>query len=206
MESLKKQHRLSSKAKLRFSIPVPHPETTRKLITRLDQYEYIWCKRAIQWSQQGNTQAYFNLVSRIGNGLVWYLFIFTIPVTFGSAGFFVSMLMAATGAMNALGYRVIKHHIGRERPYVTFAGLYCGTPPLDRYSFPSGHTLHATTFTIIACFFFPIMTWILLPLALSIALSRVVLGLHYPSDVAMATILGIISAMLAIMVSTQFTL
>ena len=62
--------------------------------------------------------------------------------------------------------------------------------PLDEFSFPSGHTLHAVTFTLIAIAWFPALAWILLPFAASVALSRVVLGLHYPSDVLAASVIG----------------
>jgi len=62
--------------------------------------------------------------------------------------------------------------------------------PLDEFSFPSGHTLHAVTFTIIALAYAPLLAPLLLPFALLVAASRVVLGLHYPSDVLAATLIG----------------
>ncbi|HEV7631790.1 MAG TPA: phosphatase PAP2 family protein, partial [Steroidobacteraceae bacterium] len=65
-----------------------------------------------------------------------------------------------------------------------------GAVPLDRFSFPSGHTLHAVSFTLIASMAFPLLALLLVPLALLIALSRVVLGLHYPSDVLAGALLG----------------
>ncbi len=37
----------------------------------------------------------------------------------------------------------------RERPFVRHGEIVCGTAPLDRYSFPSGHTLHAVSLTIL---------------------------------------------------------
>jgi undecaprenyl-diphosphatase len=65
-----------------------------------------------------------------------------------------------------------------------------GTRALDRYSFPSGHTLHAVSFTILAVHSFPELAWLLVPFAALIAASRVVLGLHYPSDVAAGALIG----------------
>jgi len=63
--------------------------------------------------------------------------------------------------------------------------------PLDEFSFPSGHTLHAVAFTVVALAYYPALAPLLLPFTASVAASRVVLGLHYPSDVLAATGIGI---------------
>ena len=62
---------------------------------------------------------------------------------------------------------------------------------LDRYSFPSGHTLHAVCFTTLVVGEFP-DPWalLLIPFSLLVAISRVTLGLHYPSDVLAGGALG----------------
>jgi undecaprenyl-diphosphatase len=63
-------------------------------------------------------------------------------------------------------------------------------PPLDEFSFPSGHTLHAVSFTIVALGWFPLLAPLLVPFTALVAASRVVLGLHYPSDVIAAIGIG----------------
>ena len=92
-------------------------------------------------------------------------------------------VMALTGALGVLIYALLKRVFVRERPFITHAGHRPRGAPLDRYSFPSGHTLHAVSFTWQAGAHFPELLLVLLPLAALIAASRVVLGLHYPSDV-----------------------
>ena len=62
--------------------------------------------------------------------------------------------------------------------------------PLDEFSFPSGHTLHAVGFTLVVSQFYPVAGLVLWPFCASVALSRGVLGLHYPSDVLAAIALG----------------
>jgi undecaprenyl-diphosphatase len=64
------------------------------------------------------------------------------------------------------------------------------TAPLDRYSFPSGHTLHAVCYTEMLATYQPQLLWVVLPFAASVAASRVVLGLHYPSDVLAGGLIG----------------
>ena len=78
----------------------------------------------------------------------------------------------------------------RERPFISFQAIDCVVPPLDRYSFPSGHTLHAVCFNTMLAIAAPPLAWLLLPFTLSVAASRVVLGLHYPTDVAAGAIIG----------------
>jgi len=89
-----------------------------------------------------------------------------------------------------LVYALLKRVFVRERPFITHAAIHRAALPLDRYSFPSGHTLHAVSFTWQACAHFPELAWLLVPLAALIAGSRVVLGLHYPSDVLAGAVIG----------------
>jgi undecaprenyl-diphosphatase len=98
--------------------------------------------------------------------------------------------MLITGGV-ALGlYRLLKRWTRRPRPFRACDGVIARVPPLDEFSFPSGHTLHAVSFTIVALAAFPALAPLLVPFTLLVALSRVVLGLHYPSDVFAATLIG----------------
>jgi undecaprenyl-diphosphatase len=98
--------------------------------------------------------------------------------------------MALTGLMGVTIYGVLKRWFVRERPFIRHPSISQVGAPLDRYSFPSGHTLHAVSFAWQATVHFPDLGWVLVPLASLIAASRVVLGLHYPTDVIAGAILG----------------
>jgi undecaprenyl-diphosphatase len=62
--------------------------------------------------------------------------------------------------------------------------------PLDKFSFPSGHTLHAVVFSTVVLSYYPALSIVVLPFTVMVGLSRVVLGLHYPSDVLAGALIG----------------
>ncbi len=105
-------------------------------------------------------------------------------------GGFAAAHLALTGGVGLLAYKLIKRHAVRERPFITHAAISCRAVPLDRYSFPSGHTLHAVSFAVLGAHYLPELAVPLAGFAFLVALSRVVLGLHYPTDVAAGALLG----------------
>jgi undecaprenyl-diphosphatase len=160
------------------------------VIARFDAAEYGLCRRLNRGASFALPRRVFQIASRLGDGLIWYALILALPLMFGRTAVKPAIVMALTGALGVLVYALLKRVFVRERPFITHAAIDRGAAPLDRYSFPSGHTLHAVSFTWQACAHFPELAWVLVPLAALIAGSRVVLGLHYPSDVLAGAAIG----------------
>lgn len=161
-----------------------------RFFDRVDQREFAACQAINRSLQYRPIQGYFRIVSWLGDGWLWYGLILALPVIDPNHGLADALLMVITGILCTLTYKALKHWLVRERPFISFPSINCGTPPLDRYSFPSGHTLHAVCFTTVLAELAPDLALILLPFTLSVAASRVVLGLHYPSDVAAGATIG----------------
>lgn len=153
-------------------------------------WDEAWCVRfnhaaGIPW-----VCALFRTASRLGDGWFWYALMAGLLAVGGKAAFPAVAHMAAVGAIGVLLYKWLKSRTSRSRPYQVKSAIRRGADPLDNFSFPSGHTLHAASFSIVAIAYFPTAAWIVLPLAALVAASRLVLGLHYPTDVLAGAAIG----------------
>jgi undecaprenyl-diphosphatase len=157
---------------------------------RFDAAELKLCRYLNRSSRSSAVRQLFRAVSWLGDGWVWYAVILALPLVYGVQGLRPALHLAATGALGVLIYKRIKRSAVRERPYITHSAIECASAPLDRYSFPSGHTLHAVSFTVMLAAYVPVAATPLVALTALIALSRVILGLHYPTDVAAGAALG----------------
>ena len=156
--------------------------------------ESRWCLRVNGLCARNRSRRCFAVVSRLGDGPLWYALMAALLVLDGRNGLLASAHLAVTGLV-ALGlYTALKRWTRRPRPYAADLRIRAWVAPLDEFSFPSGHTLHAVSFTIVALAYYPWLAPLLVPFTCGVALSRVVLGLHYPSDVLAATAIAIVLA------------
>jgi len=148
------------------------------------------CLAMNRWGARHALRRFFGIISRLGDGVFWYALMAVLAAFGGARGPVAALHMALTGIVAAAMYRGLKRWTRRPRPFRTHDGIVPYIAPLDEFSFPSGHTLHAVSFTLIALAYFPMLAPLLVPFTLLVALSRIVLGLHYPSDVLAATVIG----------------
>ena len=163
--------------------------STRR-IERWQSLEGSCCQAANRWGGRRWVRPCMTAVSRAGDGPAWYALMLALIAFDGLRGLAASLHMASTGLAALLVYLAIKRVTRRARPFDAMPGIHAWTPALDRYSFPSGHTLHALAFTLVALAWYPQLGWILLPFCALVAVSRVVLGLHYPTDVLASVVLA----------------
>lgn len=85
---------------------------------------------------------------------------------------------------------LIKNLVARVRPYDAIEGLLAIVPHLNDWSFPSGHTCASfAAATALALAFGKPGAWSFVP-AVAIAISRLYVGVHYPSDVIVGAMIG----------------
>jgi undecaprenyl-diphosphatase len=148
------------------------------------------CLAMNRWGARHALRRFFGLISRLGDGVFWYALMAVLATLAGTRGIVCALHMALTGLVAATMYKGLKRWTRRPRPFRTHDAIIPYVAPLDEFSFPSGHTLHAVSFTLIALAYFPVLAPLLVPFTVLVMLSRIVLGLHYPSDVLAATVIG----------------
>jgi undecaprenyl-diphosphatase len=181
-------------------------EERRQERLRLRQQRvHLWTCRervVVKWLHKAaaipSVLALFALVSRVGDGIAWYAVMAGLPFT--QAGWKVSAYMLALGAVNLIFYKALKLRTARPRPFVDCPDIKACARCLDEHSFPSGHTMHAVAFSMLLSHFYPAMEPVLWGFTSLVALSRVVLGLHYPSDVLAGAGIGAVTAMFFLVV------
>jgi undecaprenyl-diphosphatase len=104
---------------------------------------------------------------------------------------------AAGAALSAAGVGVvlfmfIKSRTSRRRPCAIAPHAWATLLPPDQFSFPSGHTITAFAFAVPFALFYPSLAAGLFFCAFSIAISRVLLGMHFLSDVIAGAVIGTI--------------
>ena len=148
------------------------------------------CLAANRWGAHRATGAFFACISKLGDGGFWYGLAAILALVGGPRGVHAALQMLATGLVAWLLYRTLKRWTRRPRPFRRCDGVIAHVPPLDEFSFPSGHTLQAVGFTVVALAWYPLLAPLLLTFTALVAASRVILGLHYPSDVLAAIGIG----------------
>lgn len=166
-------------------------EATLGRAQRCDERLCVWMNAASRYTALLHL---FRAVSWLGDGLFWYALILAMLLHGGAEAVPAVLHMIAVGVVCTTTYRALKRRTSRPRPYQVVPSVAVRAAPLDAYSFPSGHTLHAVAFTIVAASHYPALAGVLGAFAGLTAASHIVLGLHYPSDVAAGALIGCLIA------------
>jgi undecaprenyl-diphosphatase len=166
---------------------VSRPTEVIRLIVTGDR---ILMRRINQWLAPNWIRKWMVAASRGGDGWLWSV-VGLVVLGFGGerrTGALETGFFAVAAGLAA--FLILKRLAGRERPCATEPHCWSSLLPPDRFSFPSGHTITAFAVAISIGLFYPTLLLGLIFCALSVAASRVLLGLHYLSDVVAGIAIG----------------
>jgi len=128
--------------------------------------------------------------TKLGDGWIWYSVGIALLLFGGDMRFIAFAASATAEAATVVVFRYIKKVSKRKRPCHMESHCWANILPPDQFSFPSGHAMSAFAIATPLCIFYPELQTTLIALSVSIALSRVILGMHFVSDVVVGSLMG----------------
>ncbi|MFO7525216.1 MAG: phosphatase PAP2 family protein [Ignavibacteriaceae bacterium] len=142
----------------------------------------------------GFLDKFFSIITNVNNWYIAYLILIGISWTkggrIGKIAVIGVILLITVG--DQLGHRVLKEIVARPRPCNSLADILTPLGCTGSYSFPSNHAINNFASAMFFYMLFPKLKWILFITAFFVSLSRVYLGLHYPSDIIGGALIGIL--------------
>jgi undecaprenyl-diphosphatase len=147
-------------------------------------------RRVNRWRPPRWVRIWMICATRGGDGWLWYA-LGLVVLLFGGPQRFMALVAAAmaVGIGIAIFLR-IKKATGRKRPCAYEPHAWAELLPPDQFSFPSGHTITAFSVAVSLSLFYPQLAIGLLFCAFSVAVSRILLGMHFLSDVVAGAAIG----------------
>jgi len=165
--------------------------TARRMVLEYIQArDHDVMRRVHRWRAPRWLRVWMVSATRLGDGWIWYSVGIALLLFGGDLRFIAFAASVSAEAASVALFRIVKNASKRKRPCQLEAHCWSKVLPPDQFSFPSGHSMSAFAIALPLCIFYPQLQAGLLALSLSIAISRVILGMHFVSDVVVGSLLG----------------
>ncbi len=163
------------------------PQTMLEFITTRD---HRIMRKVNHWSAPQWIRLWMLCATRGGDGWLWYA-LGVVLLFFGGANRFAAVGASALAAgIGIIVFLSLKRFAGRKRPCHYEPHCWANLLPPDQFSFPSGHTITAFSVAIPLMLSYSSLMIGVLFCAISVAISRILLGMHFLSDVVAGAIIG----------------
>ena len=168
-----------------------------KLLYSIHKYDVFMFTWLINTRMHGALTKVSRYLSKTGDGSLYLLVIGTIFWHEGIKSLFLQAILLAFLIERSV-YFVLKNGLKRNRPEAALKNFRSIITPSDQFSFPSGHTSAAFMMATLLSYYFPLLIIPLYCWAALVGCSRVVLGVHFPTDILVGVILGISTALFSL--------
>lgn len=151
----------------------------------------LWCVKSHHYKR---FIAFVRIISKSGDGYMQLLLPLLLILYDTHTGLNFFILVASAFAIERPIYFVLKNTLKRRRPPEVVPHFLSLVKPSDKFSFPSGHTMAAFLLAGLASHYFGSDAYVLYLWAMAVSSSRVILGVHFPSDIVAGAFLGMTMA------------
>src|ERR1700687_4730675 len=153
--------------------------------------DYRVMRRVNRWKAPRWIRYWMIAATRIGDGWLWYSLGIILLIAGGPNRYAAGCAAGSAAIAGVLVFKALKKISHRQRPCHLEPHCWSRVLPPDRFSFPSGHTITAFSIALVISYFYRGVELPVYFFACSIAISRIVLGMHFLSDVLAGAVLGI---------------
>ena len=164
---------------------------TRMLWGFIENRDHRVMRQMNRWRAPRWFRIWMILSPRLGDGWLWYGLGIMLLAWGGPQRLAAVGAAGSAALLGVLIFKALKHLSHRRRPCQFEPHCWSKVLPPDKFSFPSGHTLTAFSIALVLSYFYPALEAMLFFLAISIGFSRIVLGMHFLSDVLAGVVLGV---------------
>ncbi len=165
--------------------------TISRVWSSLSAPDYMLMHRVNRWMAPAWVRWWMIGATRGGDGWFWAACGLILLLSHDAARYSALLSAALSTFCGILLFRVLKIAVGRQRPCEKEPHCWAKLLPPDRFSFPSGHSITAFAVAVPLGHFYPAAEPGLLFLAFNVAISRILLGMHFLSDVLAGVLLGV---------------
>ena len=158
--------------------------------SHLSRPDRFLMQRLNRWRPPRWFRVWMLAATRAGDGWLWWCCAIAVLATRDAASYAALGAAASAVVCGVCIFKVLKRTVGRQRPCAIEPHCWATVLPPDQFSFPSGHSITAFAVAVSLGTFYPAALPVLIFCAASVAASRVVLSMHYLSDVVIGSGLG----------------
>jgi undecaprenyl-diphosphatase len=170
--------------------PAAVQQSAHSMLQFISTRDHRLMRRVHRWPAPKWIRLWMICATRGGDGWLWYLMGLAVLLFGGSSRLAATGAAAVASGIGIVAFLWLKRLGGRKRPCHIEPHCWARLLPPDQFSFPSGHSITAFAVATPLSLFYPSLILGLLFCAFSIALSRILLGMHFLSDVVAGSMLG----------------
>jgi undecaprenyl-diphosphatase len=171
--------------------------TAEAVVRMIERRDHLLMRRVHRWLAPRWVRIWMMAATRGGDGWLWYALGLVLLVFGGQPGREATLEATLAAMVGVALFLWLKRLTKRRRPCAIESHCWSTLLPPDQFSFPSGHTITAFAAAVPVMSHMPAIEAGVLFCAVSVAASRVLLGMHFLSDVLAGALIGCLLGMLA---------